>query len=75
MLGISRWTVHRRVAEYVLQDMRGFDDLPDERLDRIVQDYINNHESASGCNIIAGYLKSIGLRIQRRRVREKRWRS
>ena len=71
MLGVSRWTVHRRVAEYGLQDMRGFDDLPDERLDRIIQDYINNHGSASGCNIIAGYLKSIGLRIQRWRVRER----
>ena len=71
MLAVSRWTVHRRVAEYGLENMRGFDDLPDERLDRIIQDYINNHGSASGCNIIAGYRKSIGLRIQRRRVRER----
>ena len=71
MLGVSRWTVHRRVAEYGLQYTRGFDDLPDERLDRIIQDYINNHGSASGYNIIASYLKSIGLRIQRRRVRER----
>ena len=63
MLAVSRWTVHRRVAGYGLQDMRGFDVLPDERLDRIIQDYINNHGSASGCNIIAGYLKSVGLRI------------
>ena len=50
--------------------MRGFDDLPDERLDRIIQDYVNNYGSASGSSIIAGYLKSVGLRIQRRRVRE-----
>ena len=34
MLGVSRWTFHRRVAEYGLQDMRGFDGLPDQRLDR-----------------------------------------
>ena len=67
MLGVSGWTFHRRVAEYGLENMRGLDDLPsDERLDRIIQDYINNHGSASGCN-----MKSIGLRIQRRRVRER----
>ena len=65
MLGVARWTVHRRVAEYGLQDMRGFDDLPDERLHRIIQYYTNNHGSASGCNVIAANLKSIGLRIQR----------
>ena len=70
MLAVSRWTVHRREAEYGLQDMRGFDDLPGERLERIIRDYINNHGSASGCNTISGYLKSVGLRIQRRRVKE-----
>ena len=43
MLAVSRWTGHRRVAEYGLQDMRGFDDLPDERLDQIIQDYVNSH--------------------------------
>ena len=26
---------------------RALNDLPDERLDRIIQDYINNHGSAS----------------------------
>ena len=70
MLAASRWTVHRRVAEYGLQNMTGYDDLPDERLDQIIQDYINSHGSASGCNIITCYLKSAGLQIQRRRVRE-----
>lgn len=54
----SRWTVHRRVAEYYLQDMRGSEDLPDVRLDEIFYDNVNNHGSASGCNIIGGYLKS-----------------
>ena len=67
MLGFSRWAVHRRVlAEYGLENMRSFDYLPDERLDRIIHDYINNHGSACGCN-----MKSLGLRIQRRRVRER----
>ena len=33
MLGLSRWTIHRRVKEYGLQNMTGFHHLPDEELD------------------------------------------
>ena len=36
MLSVSRWTIHRRVKEYGLQNMRGFQHLPDEELDEIV---------------------------------------
>ena len=71
MLGVSRWTIHRRIAEYGLEDMRGFDDLSDEKLDEIIKRYISNHGRATGCNLIAGFLKSVGLRIQRRRIRER----
>ena len=62
MLAVSSWTVHRRVAEYGLQNMTGFDDFKflDESLDRIIQDYINSHGSASGC-IIASYLGKLTL--------------
>ena len=71
MLGVSRWTIHRRVAEYGLEDIRGFDHLSDEELDEIIKGYICNHGRATGYNLIAGFLNSIGLRIQRRRVRER----
>lgn len=40
-------------------------------LDWIIQDYINKRGNASGCNVIASNLKSIGLWIQSRRVRER----
>jgi len=50
--------------------MRGFDNLPDEELDQIIQGYISNHGSATGWNFIAGFFKSIGLRVQRRGIRE-----
>lgn len=39
MLGVSRWTIHRRVAEYGLEDIRGFDHLSDEELDEIIKGY------------------------------------
>lgn len=71
MLGVSRWTVHRRVVEYGLDNMRGFDGLTDEALDEIIRTYINSHGGATGYNLISGYIKSLGLRIQRRRIRER----
>jgi len=30
MIGVSRWTIHRKVTKYGLEDMRGFDSLPDK---------------------------------------------
>lgn len=71
MLGVSRWTVHRRVVEYGLDKMRGFTSLSDGELDEVIKGYIANHGKCTGYNLIAGYLKSLGLRIQRRRVRER----
>jgi hypothetical protein len=70
MLGVSRWTVWRRVREYGLQDMTGFCTISDEELDRIIQQYIANHGTTTGQVYINGYLKSQGLLVQRRRIRE-----
>ena len=70
MLGVSRWTVLRRVREYGLQDMTGFSTISDDELDRIIQQYVANHGTTTGQVYINGYLKSQGLLIQRRRIRE-----
>ena len=43
MLGVSRWTIHRRVEEYSLQNMTVFHHLPDEELDEIVRSFISDH--------------------------------
>ena len=41
LLGVSRWTVARRVEQHgQLGDIRGFDYLPDEELDEIISTYI-----------------------------------
>lgn len=59
----------KRVEEYRLQDIKGFDQLPDEELNKI-STYISNHWTANGQNYVGGHLRSLGLRIQGRRIRE-----
>ena len=51
--------------------MRGFDNLPHEELDQIIQGYISNHGNATGYNFIARFFNSIGLRVQHRRMRKR----
>ena len=58
------------MEQHGLGDMRGFDYLPDEELDEIITTYIANHGTATGQNYVGGHLRSLGLRIQRRRIRE-----
>ena len=70
LLGVSRWTIHRRIEKYNLQETREFSDLSDERLDELVMTYISTHGPATGQGYVAGYIKSLGLRVQRKRVRE-----
>ena len=60
----------RRVEEYGLGDIKGFHCLSDEDLDKIVSTYIINHGTATGQNYVGGHLRSLGLRVQRRRIRE-----
>ena len=43
MLGVSRWTIHRRVI-----DMTGFHHLSDEELDEIVRGFISDHGRTTG---------------------------
>ena len=70
MLGVSRWTIHRRVAEYGLENMTGFHHLSDEELDKIVRGFISDHGRTTGQGYVGGYLKALGFRIQRKRIRE-----
>lgn len=69
-LGISRWTVMRRVREYGLDGMQGFSSLSDNELDSLVNGFIDQHGSMVGQTLTLGYLKSRGLQIQRNRVRQ-----
>jgi hypothetical protein len=69
-LGVSRWTILRRVEQFGLQGMKGFSDVSNENLDELVKSYISNHGATSGQEYISGYIKSLGLRVQRRKIRE-----
>ena len=70
MLGVSRWTIHRRVEQYGFQNMTGFHHLPDEELDEIVRGFVSDRGRTSGQGFVGGYIKALGLRIQRKRLRE-----
>ena len=70
MLGVSRWTVSRRIKDYGLEDFKSFSKLSDDELDKVVRGHISEHGATSGQVYLTGYLRSLGLRVQRRRVRE-----
>ena len=69
MLGVSHWTIPRRIKAYGLVDFTTFSKLTDDELDQKVGDFILQRGARSGQVYIAGYLRSLGLRVQRRRVR------
>ena len=69
MLLVSRWTIRRRVIEFILEEITGFTDMANEQLDGLVRQFIEEHGSVVGCSIIKFYLRSLGIRIQRRRLR------
>lgn len=50
--------------------MSEFNLMSDGELDAIITDYMNRHGTASGHAYIVGYLRSLGIRVQRSRVRE-----
>ena len=70
LFGVSRWTIYRRVQRYGLSGLNQFSLLSDTQLDEIVTDYLSQHGLTTGRTYLAGYFKSLGLRVQRRRMRE-----
>ena len=66
VLGISRWTVSRQVQSYGLQNMQQFSVLSDAQIDEIIVEYLSRHGLTTGRTYLAGYLRSRGLRVQRR---------
>ena len=70
LFGVSRWTIYRRVQSYGFQSTANFSLLPDTELDVLVLEYMGRHGLTTGRTYLAGYLKSLGLRIQRRNIRD-----
>lgn len=69
MLGVSRWTISRRVSMYGLQNLTEFSSISDDELDKLVEDFVLSHGKATGQTYVAGYIKSLGIRVQRKRIR------
>ena len=70
ILGVSRWTIYRRVHEYGLRSMSDFSLMSDGELDNIISENMNQHGKTTEQSYITGYLRSKGLRVQRSRVRQ-----
>ena len=66
ILNVSRQTLYRHLNS---SGLIGFTDVTDEELDGIIQSYKATHPN-DGEQIIIGYLRSVGMCIPRRRIRE-----
>ena len=55
MLGVSRWTISRRINDYGLEDFRSFSKLSDDELEDVVRGYIREHGATSGQVYMTGY--------------------
>ena len=70
MLLVSRWTLRHRVVEFGLDQTTGFSEISNEQLDTIVTQFLTNHGNLVGYFIVSGHLRSLGLLVQRDRIRE-----
>lgn len=69
MLGCSPRTVKRRITDFELDQCLMFSDIDDQLLDLIVQD-IQKQYPNWGEKSVQGHLNSVGLKVQRWRVRD-----
>ncbi|XP_067089489.1 uncharacterized protein [Osmerus mordax] len=68
LLGVSKRTVHRRMAEADMSVRTLYSTLTDEELDRCVRD-IKSRQPHSGYRMVKALLQAQGLRVQYDRVR------
>ena len=48
ILGVSRWTISRRVDEFGLSHLQMFSDISDNKLDNLVRDFMSRHGATTG---------------------------
>ena len=68
MLQVSTKTIRRRIVQYGLEEDADFSGISDSQLDHITQQFVTNHPNC-GERSFDGYLRQMGLRIQRHRLR------
>lgn len=69
MLLVSPRTISRRIQTYGLESLCGYSNVSDDQLDTLAEDFVRNHPF-SGQRSFEGYLRTLSLKIQRRRIRE-----
>ena len=69
LLNVSPRTVRRRIIQYGLEDEVSYSRMSDAMLDSITEQFVRDHPN-SGETSLSGFLRSLGLRVQRYRVRE-----
>ena len=70
---VSPRTIRRRIIQFGLEDHSDYSDINDTSLDAITTQFVFHHPN-SGERSFSGFLRSLGLRIQRYRMRESLWR-
>ena len=66
---MSTRTIRRRIIQYGLDELTSYSDLPDGALDEITRHYVRTNPNSGGRSL-AGFLRGMGLKVQRKRVRD-----
>ena len=68
MLLVSRWTIYRGINQLGLHEVTGYSNLTDEVLDIIINRFKQEHGISVRRSLVMGHLRSLGLRVQKRRI-------
>ena len=69
MLQTSRSTLYGRVRKYNLEHLNRYSDISGDKLDELRRGYISWHGNTTGKSYLIGFLRSLGLRVQRDKIR------
>ncbi|XP_072559959.1 uncharacterized protein [Paramormyrops kingsleyae] len=69
MLGVSLKTVRRRMSEYDLSIHSTYSQISQDDLQKMISDFITEFPE-SGYKKVTGFLRSVGVRVQQKRIRE-----
>ena len=66
-LKISRNVLQREIR--LLGVDNGFSNIPDNELDRVIRDFLQQKEHTTGSGYVIGHVRRKGIRVQRHRIR------
>ena len=70
IFGVSRCTIPRRLTEYALENVSGFSTISDQELCTRILDYFERHNRTTGRTLLVGYVRNLGIRLHRSRIRK-----